>query len=198
MTKDYTKTNRVIFVNGPSSSGKTAIAKKLQDKLDSPYLYISIDKIIGMMPDKLNNWHGKKTEHGFWWHLSTDKQGNQLAEIQLGSFAHKISLLLKKIAITMLKSDHNIIIDDVCLTNDSFKQWKKILAPYKTIYIALKTSTKILEKREKERNNRMLGSARAQNITIHDGKKYDLEINTETTSIEVASQKIIRHLQSQL
>ena len=79
------KSNRVIFFNGPSSSGKTTLVKKLQDNLNAPYLHIGIDKIIGMMPAKLNDWTGGKVEQGFWWDLTEDKLGNKLANIQLGT-----------------------------------------------------------------------------------------------------------------
>jgi len=41
---------QVIYLNGPSSSGKTELAKALQEALDKPFLHVGIDKVIGMMP----------------------------------------------------------------------------------------------------------------------------------------------------
>ena len=39
---------KVIFLNGPSSTGKTTIARLLQEKLPEPYMHVGIDKLIGM------------------------------------------------------------------------------------------------------------------------------------------------------
>ncbi len=49
---------QIIYINGPSSSGKTTLAKALQQEFDQPFLHIGIDRVIGMMPEKLNNWEG--------------------------------------------------------------------------------------------------------------------------------------------
>lgn len=66
---------KVIFLNGPSSSGKTSIAKALQYLLPEPYMLLGIDKMISMMPEHLNNWQGKKVERGFWWQQDIDVTG---------------------------------------------------------------------------------------------------------------------------
>ena len=36
---------KIIYLNGPSSSGKTTLAKALQESLEEPYLHIGIDKV---------------------------------------------------------------------------------------------------------------------------------------------------------
>lgn len=43
---------QIIYINGPSSSGKTTLAKALQQVFDQPFLHIGIDRVIGMMPVK--------------------------------------------------------------------------------------------------------------------------------------------------
>lgn len=49
---------QIIYINGPSSSGKTTLAKALQQEFDQPFLHIGIDRVIGIMPEKLNKWIG--------------------------------------------------------------------------------------------------------------------------------------------
>ena len=39
----------IIFLNGTSSSGKTSIAKALQQILDEPYLHCSADGFFSML-----------------------------------------------------------------------------------------------------------------------------------------------------
>jgi chloramphenicol 3-O phosphotransferase len=50
----------IIYLNGPSSSGKTTLAKALQQAFEEPFLHVSVDKIIGWMPEKINDWTGKR------------------------------------------------------------------------------------------------------------------------------------------
>ena len=39
----------IIFLNGPSSSGKTRISKTLQNVLDEPYLHVGLDHFLPML-----------------------------------------------------------------------------------------------------------------------------------------------------
>lgn len=186
----------IIFLNGASSSGKTTLAKMIQEKSDVPYLHIGIDKLIGMMPTKMNNWEGGNAQSGFWWKISYDENGNQLAEIQVESYARKIGKLLQEMVLTMANQGHNVIIDEVCLDNNSFLQWRKILSPYNAVFVAVKANIDFLIERERNRGDRMLGSAQAQNAVIHHGKIYDLEINIDQQSMEESVGKIWEWLES--
>mgnify|MGYP003342011459 CR=1 FL=1 len=66
MTNEHLGTPKyqIIYLNGPSSSGKTSLVKALQDKLSQPFLHVGVDKIIGMMPAKLNDWTGGEAPEG--------------------------------------------------------------------------------------------------------------------------------------
>ena len=45
---------KIIFLNGVSSAGKTTLSKVLQDKLDSPYYWLSEDIFRDMTPKKFD------------------------------------------------------------------------------------------------------------------------------------------------
>jgi chloramphenicol 3-O phosphotransferase len=185
----------VIFLNGPSSSGKTTLAQALQEKLDVPFLHIGIDKIIAMMPEKLNNWDGDKVEQGFWWSLSTDHEGKQIADIQLGPYAQRISELLKQLVLTMLEHNHNVIVDEVCVVEGSLDEWKNVLQNYNVVYVGVAAPLAVLEQRERMRGNRMLGSARAQNTKVHKKNTYDVNLDVSMRSLHECVQKIERQFE---
>lgn len=52
----------IIFLNGTSSSGKTTIAKALQEKLAEPYMYVSVDECVTRIIQAINN---RSQEHAF-------------------------------------------------------------------------------------------------------------------------------------
>ncbi len=186
---------KVIFLNGPTSSGKTSLAKALQDKLPEPYLHIGIDRLIGMMPEHLNNWTGDlNNTDGFSFTQEKDSSGHLISQLQIGPYADKICDLLRTLAITMLNQGFNLIIDEVCLRKNSFENWQKILAPYSTFYIGVQAFLDILESREKQRGDRILGSARSQNVLVHQDNLYDLMLDTSDASIAQCAELVLKNL----
>lgn len=51
------KKGTIIFLHGISSVGKTSTARKLQNLLDVPYLYLGIDTFSTMLPEYLVNFN---------------------------------------------------------------------------------------------------------------------------------------------
>jgi chloramphenicol 3-O phosphotransferase len=169
---------QIIYINGPSSSGKTTLAQALQEAFQDPFLHISLDKIIGMMPNKLNNWEGGLAPEGFSWKQAVDKDGHVLQEIQMGPYAKKMVQSLKEIVLTLASMGHNLIIDDVAFGNDEVQAWRVLLKEYKVLWIGLQVPVAYLEQRERERGNRIVGSSRAQYAQVHNNVCYDLEFDT--------------------
>src|ERR1700730_5238614 len=129
---------QIIYLNGPSSSGKTFLAKALQQELDQPFLHIGIDRIIGMMPAKLNDWDGGCAPQGFSWKSSVDETGHPLQEIQMGPFARKMDLAFREIVLSLARMNHFIIIDDVAIGKTDVDKWKDTLKNFKVIWIGIK------------------------------------------------------------
>lgn len=175
---------QIIYLNGPSSSGKTTLAKALQAKLEPPFLHIGLDRVIGMMPEKLNNWEGGIAPEGFSWLESVDETGHLVHEIQMGPYAKKICQTLKEIVLTLARIGHYIIIDDVAFGSAEVHVWKETLKEHKVLWVGIKAPLAILEEREKTRGNRIIGSARAQHFKVHSDVRYDLECNTSKEPLE--------------
>ena len=181
---------QIIYLNGPSSCGKTTLAKALQESLDEPFLHIGIDKVIGMMPSKLNAWEGSISVPGFSWKPSIDETGHPVQELQIGPFAQKMCQALKLIVLALAKEGHSLIIDDVAFGKGEVDLWKEILCDYKVLWIGLSTPLPKLEERERRRKDRTAGSARAQYFKVHKDVLYDLEFDTDQESVETIVQAI--------
>lgn len=175
---------QIIYLNGPSSSGKTTLAKALQDASQTLFLLIGIDKIIGWMPEKINDWTGGKAPLGYSWKKEKDCSGNLIQELQTGPYAEQIAKTFREIVLLLAQKGHSIIIDDVSFGKQQIDEWKKLLKDFHVLWIGVNAPLDVLEKREKERGNRMIGSARAQFHKVHVDVSYDLKIDThhETTS----------------
>lgn len=117
---------KIIYLTGPSSVGKTTLAKALQEALDKPFLHMSFDKVIGMKPLKINNWTGGSSLLGFSWESSYDDEGILIQKLKKGPFAKKIQSAFRDLSLKLVESGHHLIIDDFSLDKESFEVWKEL------------------------------------------------------------------------
>lgn len=181
---------QIIYFNGPSSSGKTTLAKALQHALEEPFLHVGIDKIIGWMPEKVNDWTGGEAPLGYSWKKSEDTSGNPIQELQIGPYAQKIGKTFQEVALALAKMGHHLIIDDLSFGKQQLDEWKKILKDFRVLWVGVNAPLPVLEQREKERGNRIPGSARGQFHKVHVDAAYDLEVDTHQASIVENTEKI--------
>lgn len=185
---------QIIYLNGPSSSGKTVFAKALQNAFEEPFLHIGLDKIIGWMPEKFNNWVGGEAALGFSWKKSQDESGNPIQELQIGPYAQKIDETFQEVVLALAKMGHCIIIDDVSVGKEPVDKWKDKLKGFRVLWVGVNAPLSVLEQREKERGNRILGSARGQFHKVHANVTYDLEIDTHQATECENIEKIRSHV----
>lgn len=181
---------QIIYLNGPSSSGKTTLAKALQNAFDEPFLHVGIDKIIGWMPEKTNNWTGSDAPLGYSWKQGQDSSGKLTQELQIGPYAKKIGKSFQEIVQTLAKSGQHIIVDDVSFGKEEVDEWKKLLRDFNVLWIGVNAPLSILEQRERERPNRINGSARDQFHKVHVDAIYDLKIDTHDATLAENIEKI--------
>lgn len=181
---------QIIYLNGPSSSGKTTLAKALQNAFEEPFLHIGIDKIIGWMPEKVNDWTGRQTPLGFSWKEGKDPSGCLIQELQIGPYAQKMGKIFQEVVLTLAKMGHHLVIDDVSFGKKQLDEWKEILKGFRVLWVGVSAPLSVLEQREQKRDNRILGSARAQFYKVHENATYDLEIDTHHARVSENVEKI--------
>ena len=182
----HQKEIQIIYLNGASSAGKSTLARALQNKFEQPFLVLGIDQMIFMMPEKFNDWHNETKVPGFSWQSIKDEQGNNVAyKIQTGPYGEHIVKALKDIVVALARTGNNVIIDDVSFGKEQVDEWRIALKDFNVFWVAVNAPIEVIEKREKERGDRKLGSSRWQTERVHTGVTYDLTVNThEQTVIE--------------
>lgn len=157
---------KVILLNGASSSGKSTLAKSLKkymkDNKKEEYSIISIDDFLDMTVD----------------------------EPIYEDDVFEVSQQLCQKALNILKSGHGVIIDHVITSERIYKQLTEALKEYALIKVQVTCPLNELEKREKERKNRCIGSAKASCEYLYPQKGYDLTLNTFELSQKECAEKI--------
>lgn len=188
-------TRNVIYINGPSSSGKTTLAHALQDALDEPYLHVSVDALIAMMPAKVNDWTGTLDVPGFSFKRATDASGNETFQLKVGPYARKINPAFHAMVRSLLESGFHLIIDDIAFGKEQVELWHATLQGYNVVWVGLIADIETLETRERLRGDRLAGSARDQAQRVHDGVTYDLLVSTDDKSMDEIVAAIMNQVQ---
>lgn len=172
----------IIFLNGTSSSGKTSLLKVLQTQLQDVYLDMGLDRFIWMLP-------GRYFSRPLWDEvLGKANQSGPLGLVLFSGMHHAIAAAATQ--------GNNILADHVFVEKAWVEECASLFAGMNAYLIGLQCPLEILEQRERDRQDRTLGQARAQFDVIHKYTIYDLEVDTSKLTAEECTGKIVERLKS--
>ena len=148
---------QILFLHGASSSGKSTLARALQDALPLPFWHISIDHLrdSGVLPTerfKSGEFDWKEARSRFFdgYHQS------------LAAYAN---------------AGNHLILEHILDEPGWFELLVELFEPYDVFFVAIHCPPDVLAARENERGDRPKGSAVQDYHTIHHGMVYDLELD---------------------
>jgi len=184
-----TKTSgQIIILNGTSSSGKTTIAKELQNILAGNTLHTGIDHFAQMLPENflvLSDGTNPATVEGLLW--VTTNAGKRVVEFRLGPKAVQFKESMYRSAKAIASTGFNVIVDDVIMDERVLKTVCQLMAG-EAYFIGIHCPKDEAIRREIERGDRFPGLVETQFDVVHKHALYDLECDTFTNSpIECAN-----------
>lgn len=179
-------TSRIVLLNGAGSSGKSSIAKALQQIASEPFLHVALDAFIDMLPARSFNQPDGITFE------STRQSGKPVVVIKVGPVAARAMRGMRRAIAALAAEGNNLIVDDVILEDDKAKEYAHLLRPFEVFRVGVFAPLDVLEARERQRGDRLIGLARWQYDRVHQGIDYDLEIDTATTSALACAELIKR------
>ena len=187
----------IIFLNGCSSSGKTTIAKALQQLSDKPWLHLGIDTFFQMMPAKYVGF-GEKANLGFHFIPESDEEG-PLMRIETGSFGKAVSQSCPKVVKVLANDGHHLIVDEVLFDDSELGRYVEALDGHTVYFIGILCDLKTMQERELLRGNRALGLGRDQISRVHGlSRGYDFTIDTTKSTPFECAQQILDYIRKTL
>jgi len=101
--------NKIIFLNGCASAGKTTLAKAIQQLSEEPFLFVGIDTLFGAIPKKIVGFN-KEAEEGF--RYVTEPETGVLTEMKVSPYARLVFSCLPKIVKLLADDGLNVIFDE--------------------------------------------------------------------------------------
>jgi chloramphenicol 3-O phosphotransferase len=150
---------RIIVLNGPSSSGKTTLARGLIESLPEHHLHLALDSFRNMEPEK------------YW---GVDKE---VVWLRIAALCRAINASVS----TYSLHSQPIILDHV-LSNEAWHYLLDDLKELPVLIVGVVCPLEELTKRENLRADRKSGLAKSQYETIHADREYDFVIDTSLLS----------------
>ena len=160
----------LLALNGGSSAGKTTLARKLQSSLDGSWLLLGIDLLMWALPAEMVG----------------DPDGIQIVdgEIQRGSEFMRLYAGFQRAVASIVSSGLDVILDEVLLNAvEDQHRWDEALGALPTCWVAVRCDPDTTAMREQARGDRPLGIARKQATSVHQGVRYDIELDTSVMSV---------------
>jgi chloramphenicol 3-O phosphotransferase len=181
----------VIILNGTSSAGKSSLAKALQAALPVPYLHIGIDTMVFALPKRYLYpplWHEV-------FHYTWPQEGSLSGlVIEAGPFGHQLVAGLHHTIAALAQTGNNVIVDHVLLEPDWVGQCAQILGTLPALFVGVYCPLAVVEQRERARQDRTIGQARAQFDKVHAHGLYDVTVDTSQATPEACATHILPHI----
>lgn len=178
-------TTHVIVLNGIGSVGKSSTAKALQAITSKPFLHVSMDAFLSMLPEKmLSHPDGLLFE-------PVQEEGRPAIAIRSGPVLERAMRGMRRAVAVMAAEGNNLIVDEVMIGGEGARDYCELLEPFNFRLVGLFASLEVLEARERARGDRQIGLARWQFDRVHRGITYDLEVDT-TTGTPADCARVIR------
>jgi chloramphenicol 3-O phosphotransferase len=177
-----TRIARIVLLNGVGSAGKSSIAKALQTVTTQPFLHVEMDAFLDMMPEAYQ-------EHpdGFAYE-TVHEDGKPSVIIRGGPVGERVVRGMRHAIAAMAGQGNDLIVDEVMTDGGTKAAYAALLAPFELHLVGVFAPLDVLEARERQRGDRLIGLARWQYDRVHKNMKYDLELDTsKATPMECAN-----------
>ena len=156
---------QVLVLNGGSSSGKTTLARCLQEELDGYWLRLGVDTLIDAAPPRLLGGGGLDlAEDG------SVEVGANFVEVQ-GQWMAGIA--------AMAAAGAHVLVEDGFVSGPVAQQrWREALSGLTVGWVGVRCAADIVTAREAGRGDRIAGMAASQADSVHRGITYDLVVDT--------------------
>jgi chloramphenicol 3-O phosphotransferase len=168
----------MIILNGGSSSGKSGIVRCLQALLPEPWLAFGCDSFVEALPARMQT-----SDAG----IAVGSDGT----VSIGADFYALEAAWREGVGVMARAGARVIIDDVFLGGATSQQrWLKAVAGLAVLWVGVRCDSAVAAGREMARGDRAQGMAASQADAVHEGVRYDLEVDTTHTESLVCARAI--------
>jgi chloramphenicol 3-O phosphotransferase len=183
----------ILLLNGTSSAGKTSIAVRLQRILPEPYVLFGADVLGAICPPAYNN--GDRAVEGVAW-VPLAGAGEPTTAMVAGPYGQLLVAGFHRAVAALSRQGLGVIVDHSLHERRWLEDCLAIWRSLPVLFVGIRCPLAVVEQRERERGDRVLGVARRQFERVHAHGTYDLEVDTATQGPGACARLIADHLRT--
>lgn len=179
-----TRKPQVIVLNGGSSSGKSSIARALQELLPGIWLTFGVDTFIDALPGR-----GDSPRAG----ITFEQDGTITFSTEYRTIERSWYTGLA----AMAAAGAHMILDEVFLSGSAGQErLRSIFNDAEIFWVGVQCAPDVATSRERQRSDRVAGMAKLQAQSVHIDVAYDVEIDTSDRPPKECARVIARQLEA--
>jgi chloramphenicol 3-O phosphotransferase len=179
----------VIVLNGGSSSGKSSLARRLQELLEAPWIVLGVDDLLAALPPSLVGDAPPLPDRRPL--LRYGRSGQVIAEAAWS----RVEAAWYRGLSAMARAGLGVILDDVLIGGGVAQQRVAALLDGLVVtWVGVRCDPAVAAAREAGRPDRIRGMAASQAVTVHDGVHYDVLVDTTSASSTECARTVLAHL----
>lgn len=180
-------TGKLILLNGTRCSGRTLISQALPALLVEPYLTVSIEQFLAMVPQPIR-------EH---WLAIADRSALGAGRVlPVPAIVDEVVADMYHAIGELLSAGHNVIVAHMLLTPQWLRACALRFSTQSTLLVGVRCPLAVVEQRATHRGQGCVAQVRTQFELVHTHCVYDLEVDTSLLSPQACALQIQQRMRT--
>jgi len=183
---------RILVLNGAACSGKTSIARTIQQKMSEPWLHLGLETVLVNLSSKYNSVFPPRLD-GLVWYVDM-KDSRTIVDAKVGPVAHQVISSMHRAFAAIAASGTNLIIEHAFFEPTWLAECVELLGGCDVVFAGIKCPPDILRQRELAKASEGLLFSGFHSGRVHQHDLYDVEVDTSLLTMDQSAARVIETL----
>lgn len=181
----------LIVLNGTSSAGKTTLARSLRERCSTPLQVSGVDTFLALQPESMFAPPGSETPTEGFTFCAVEVDGLPGWTVRPGPSGEALMRAVHAYWAACAAEGIPQVVDHVLLSEAMALDLRDRLSPYDPLLVAVECPLDVVDQRERERGDRLVGQGRGIGASVHDHLTYDVQVDTSLMSPDDAADIVL-------
>lgn len=179
------------MLNGTSSAGKTTLATSLQARCSTPLQVSGVDTFLALQPESMSAPPGSKTPTEGFTFCAVEVEGRPAWTVRPGPAGEALMRAVHAYWAGCAAAGIDQVVDHVMLSQAMALDLTERLSAYDPLLVGVRCPLDVVDQRERDRGDRLVGQGRGIAASVHDFLAYDVEVDTPVMGPDEAADVVL-------
>ena len=182
---------RIILLNGASSAGKTTLAQAIARLSEQPVQHIALDQFRDGMAGRYRGMNAPAGTPGARGLNVVPAAGGTQTLLRFGDVGRQTLRGMRRAIAAFATSGIDVVVDDLLLEPAFLADYLDALQGCAVTFVGVHCDLATLSAREAARPGRFPGTAAAHWAAVHEGCRYDVEVDTGRQTPRQCAERVL-------